>query len=169
MKKQIIDYYLSEKQWSTYGLWIAIAVVLLSVVLWKTASAHGMQRGVSYALSAGGLLFMVAAGLTIGYNNQRISKAEQMPGKNDLVLQQQEITRMENVMKNAYETGLISFSIALLTGFVLLFIFKTPVGKGIALGVLLFGAYGLMMEALSMRQNGAYLQQIKTYRVSLKQ
>ncbi len=168
MKAQIVEYYISERQWSVQGLWIAAAILILSVVLWKTAPEGSIQRGLSYALAAGGLLFVVATGLTIRHNGQRIAAAEQITEKNEQVLQQQETARMENVMRNAYKTGLISFSIGLLTGIVLLIALKAPFSKGIALGVLLFGAYGLLMETLSMRQNRAYLEEVKGYKISLE-
>lgn len=166
MKTQIINYYISEKQWSTNGLWIAIAVVALSVILWRTAAMHSLQRGLSYALAVAGLLFIIATGLTIRHNNRRITEAKQIAGKNELALKHQETARMENVIKNAYKVGLISFSIALVIGIVLFLIFKTSFNKGIVLGVLFFGAYGLMMETLSMRQNQAYLKQVESYQDS---
>jgi len=132
------------------------------------AAAHSLQRGLSYALAVAGFLFIIATSLTIRYNNQRIAQAKQITEQNEQVLQQQEIARMENVLENAYKVGLISFSIAFFTGIVLLLVFKIPVSKGIALGVLLFGAYGLMMEMLSMQQNRSYLKKIKSYQVSTK-
>lgn len=165
MKEEIINYYLSEKQWSTYGLWIAIVVVTLSIILWRTSVVYSLQRGLSYTLAVAGLLFITATGLTIRHNNQRIAQAKQIIGQSDRVLQQQETTRMQGVMKNAYKAGLASFSIALITGIVLLLVLKTPMNRGIALGVLLFGAYGLMVETLSMRLNRAYLEQVKNYQL----
>lgn len=169
MKSQIIGYYITEKQWATCGLFIAIGFLAISVLLWKTSITQSMQRGLSYTIAISSFLFIIATALTIHYNNKRVTDAKQITINNEMILKEQEIQRMESVMKNAYKAGLTSFSIALITGIVLLLWLRLPVGKGIAWGIVLFGVYGLTMEAISMRKNKAHFEKVKNYAIEPKQ
>jgi|GEM_PF-1504389 len=166
MKEQIINYYSNEKQWSTYGLLIAIGLLIVSVLLWKTAGIQTLQRGLACAIGIMAVLFIFAASLTINHNNKRIAKAQQISVNDEVLLKQLETERMEEVMRNAYTMALITFSVALVIGVALLVVVKAPLTKGIAWGLVLFGIYGLLMESISMRKNWVHLEEVRHYEVN---
>ncbi|SEL00108.1 hypothetical protein [Parapedobacter koreensis] len=161
MKDYIIQYFTTERQGAVFGFLLSLALLATAWLLWRYP-AHSLQRGIAYALLAGGLFLAVATSITIVHNQKRIVQAKTTEVDDERALQRREISRMENVLKTAYIGGLTTFTLFALGGISLLLFAYSPRFKGLGIGLLLFGLMGIGMELFSMKTNRDYLNRIKS-------
>jgi 2,4-dienoyl-CoA reductase-like NADH-dependent reductase (Old Yellow Enzyme family) len=163
MKEYIVKYYLSEFHGAVIGLSAGVVFLVAAILLWKFGVAHGLSRGIAYALIGGGLFFTVACvGVSIN-NKQTAQKVEQSVIVSDTDTQASEIERMEKVMASSYTGALIMFSLFIIVGLVFVLAFQgNLLMKGVGLGLLIIGTYGHFTEAFSMKRNRGYLEEIKS-------
>jgi hypothetical protein len=77
MKEYVVKYYLGEFHGAAIGLSAGVIFLIAAILLWKFGAAHGLLRGIAYALIGGGLFFTVA-GIGVSINSkQTVQKIEQ--------------------------------------------------------------------------------------------
>jgi hypothetical protein len=161
MKDHIVNYYVSERQGATWIAIIAFLIVLTAIIVWRTSSALTFQRGLAVSLLIVGALMLVATIAAVLYNNQRIKNMEAMMVIGNHELQQMEIVRMTKVLSTAYTAGLITFSLAILMGTLLMLFMQRQFIRGMGTGLLLFGILGVSAELISLKRNGQYSEEIR--------
>ena len=162
----IQEYYNGEKNTVITVLLIAIALVLVSLVLWKLSNAGTIPRGMAYSFLGFGLFLGATSGGYLGVVHQRISAAEEESLQPERELKNAEITRVEHVLRSGYVGALAIFTTLIVVGLILVFLsHEHALRKGIALGLLAAGVIGHYTEAFSMQKNRDYLGRVQAYEV----
>lgn len=165
MMEIVQQYYAAERQFALWCLGIGIALVLLSLILWRTSAAPSLASGMAYALLIAGIFQAVAgAGYIVLVNSRATEAAKTYRGQSEAEIKQQEVARMRKVLKSGYAGGLVTYTALLLLGVALVFVSDgAPRWKGVASGLLIVGGLGHCIEAFSMQANRQYLQAIETW------
>ncbi|MES2262587.1 MAG: hypothetical protein V4724_29025 [Pseudomonadota bacterium] len=168
MMELIQRYYAAERQTAMVATGIAVVLILISLLLWRTSSAASLARGVSYVFLVAGL-FQSAAGFgySIVAGNRSQQAAKVYSGHAERDIRQQETARMKGVVKSGYIGGLVTYTALLLVGFVLLLLsVDASARKGVALALMVVGVLGLCVEAFSMQANRQYLTAVEARSIS---
>ncbi|WP_322014895.1 hypothetical protein [Paraburkholderia sp. J12] len=157
-------YYAAERHTAMGAMAVGIALMLLSLLLWKTASTGSLARGMAYVFIVAGL-FQFGAG--VGYSVVVKARAEEAvlfySGHDERDIKREETARMERVIKSSFVGGLVTYTVLLLFGLALLLLsIDAPTRKGVALALMIVGVLGHCIEAFSMQENRQYLMTIET-------
>ncbi|NDV96617.1 hypothetical protein D0T84_17105 [Dysgonomonas sp. 521] len=164
MKEYMVKYYLSEQNWAILVGIIGIVLLIMGITLWRTSETNSLNRGIGYALLAGGIIFAAAGTGVAIYNRTKAVEIEKIVHIDDTEAKASETVRMENVMSSSYKGAIIMFTSCIILGLIaILLLGHNPLIRGIGLGLLLFGTIGHFMESNSMKRNNAYLNEVKEY------
>lgn len=161
MKQYINHYFNNEKLSAMIGLVLSVVLIAVTFLLWRYP-ASPTPRGAAMALFSGAVFLFIATTTTIIHNNSRIRETNATVITSDRALQQIEVKRMEGVLKSAYIAGLALFSVSLMTGLIMMLVVAKPFLKGVALGLIVLGLLGVALELISMKNNRAYFEKIKS-------
>jgi len=163
MTELILGYYQGEKNTALIALAIGIAFLLLTVVLFFVwYKSDQLIKGLAWTFLVAGLFWTLAGVGGINYAGKKVQEVQTL-NHSDTELRNAEVERMEKVFETglAYRVAMIMFSGLIIVGLIIILINPTNlVLKGVALGMLIFGAVGHTTEVFSMRKNKAYQEKV---------
>lgn len=165
MMELVQRYYVGERHTALAALGIGLALVLIALALWRTSGVTSLARGMAYVLFIAGTL-QATAGLSyaIVTGNRSTAAVRMYSGHTEEDVQQRESNRMRKVLSSSYTGGLVTYTVLLLFGVVLVFASRNaPTWKGVALALMVVGVLGHCVEAFSMQANRRYLANIETW------
>ncbi len=162
MIEAVQQYYEAEWHFAMLCTGIGVVLVLLSLLLWRTAGKASLSRGMAYVLLAAGVF---QAGTSFGYSKiveKRSAEAKSISSPlPDREIRQAEILRMKEVFRSGYTGALLLDGALLLSGVVLVFLpQRRPTRTGVALALMSVGVLGFCIEAYSIHANRQYLRSV---------
>jgi disulfide bond formation protein DsbB len=163
MTELIFGYYQGEKNTAFVALTIGIVFLLLTAVLFIVwYKSDQLVKGLTWTFLVVGLFWTLAGVGSLTVAGQKMQETQSL-NISDTELRNAEVERMEKVFTTgvAYRVAMIMFSGLIIVGLIVILINPTNlIFKGIALGMLLFGAVGHTFEVFSMRKNKAYQEKV---------
>jgi len=151
-------YYKGERFEAALIVLLGVISLLACLAMWYHINENPMLKGLFYLIAFLGL-FAFSAGIFNFYNNNR--RLADMPGQYQTNRQQymaKEIARFEG--KNGVNTWWmplkISWTALIITGLLLTLLTKNAFVNGIAIGLILLGAFGLLIDGFAHQRARIY-------------
>jgi len=160
MSEQIVKYFSAEKSESLLFMVVGLIAVFVSVYFFFQ-SKDVFYKGMIIPLVLIGLIQLVVGSTVFFRSDKDITKAETYLAESKEILKQQELPRMEEVMKNFqfYKWTEIGFIVA---GIILLLVFTSfNYWKGLGLAMLIQGVFMLALDMFAEKRGADYIDWIK--------
>ena len=156
---QLQEYYKGERLGAIWFTIVGVALLLLSLFIWKQSPPVSMGRGLLYPLLFVGICCIIAGPLLMRSNKDRLVRFPQEYQVDEQAFIIKETARLEGVGRWWLPLK-ITWSLIILVGLVLAFIGTTPYWKGLGLGLLLIGAIGHVVDGFAHERANVYLDHL---------
>jgi hypothetical protein len=156
----IVKYFEAEKMYC----WIGLAVTVLTIGLaltWLFRTKLPFYNGVAWPFLIFGIfLLLICIGVIIR-SPKDIQRVSAMIENNRSSISQEEIPRMDTVMRNFKVIIVVEIVLIALAGGLMLFASLSPLWRGVATGVLYYAAFLLAFDLLAQHRGSIYLEFLK--------
>lgn len=152
---KIETYYKGEQNEAFVMLIAGIIIGCISICIWKVSTSHSFSRGMFIPLLVLSL-FCFGAGLFNYYNNgKRIVDKTALYKQSREAFFEEEIPKMQN-MKSWWTPLRITWTAMLVIGVIIIFSTDTYFWQGVAVGIIIFGAAGHVIDGVAYERNESY-------------
>lgn len=155
----MLVYFRGEKAIAYYSIPVGILMLILAFLIWKVHWSNHLLQGLFYPLVIIGL---AAIGLGIGIKVKsekdivRLTSAYEVNQQETLA---EESKRMEKVNANWIRIKAV-WAILLVIGVLIIFLVNRDMWTGVALGLLLFGTLGFVVDTIAEKRAVIYAQEV---------
>lgn len=158
----LIGYYKGERN---EALWIAgfgVLTLIINVIIWKNMHSNDLLKGLFYPILLLGLLGLLAGGFNAGNNQKRLRELPLEYVADPSPFKIKEIKRFEgsNGVNTWWLPLKIIWSILLLIGIGLGFWSKSDWWNGLAIGLLLWGTLGWVVDGFAHQRAKIYTSEL---------
>jgi hypothetical protein len=156
--QHIITYYKGERLEAILLAVFGLVTIGIATVMWQYTNQNQMLKGLFYPFAFLGAFTMIAGGFNAHNNNQRLDKLPTEYSANQKQFVQTELQRFEgNNGVNLWWMPLkITWAILVVVGLVLSFATKRELINGIAIGLILIGAMGFIIDGFAHQRAKIY-------------
>lgn len=161
----LIWYYKGERNEALWLVLFGILVLLISAIIWKNMHSNDLLKGMFYPLLFLGILSISAGGFNAWNNQLRLAKFPEMSQNDPSEYLEKELERFEKPGGvNSWWLPLkITWSIFLLMGIGIAFVARIDFWHGFAMGLLLWGTFGWVVDGFAHQRAKFYTIELKKH------
>ncbi len=154
------QYYLDERSGALYAVLAGIVYLVAGLWLWNAFAGNALSRGMATGfLFSSALLLALSAG-SYFYNSNKLALTEARSGEQERVLQQEELARMDKVMRVTFPNAFRTFAVLMVAALAIIVFTRGEYWKGIGIALMLLTALLIISDSFSQQRNRAYQQQV---------
>lgn len=155
-------YYKGEKNEAIWFTLLGIILVISSVVIWRNSIDNVLLKGLFYPIAIFGVFSTLAGGVNIYNNNLRLVKLpiEYEIQKDEFIKKEYQRFEGKRGVNNMWFPLNIMWSIITLIGIVMIFISKGDFKHGVAIGLIVIGSIGFLIDGVASYRAKIYTSQL---------
>ncbi len=158
--QHLLNYYRGERTEAALFAAFGFLLSVVSFAMWRTAEQNNLLKGMFYPIAILALLGVLLGGFGVYNNSKRLAVMPVAYQQTPAALVKQETERFEG--RNGVNTWWIPLKILwalfLLTGLVSVFSTRSNFVQGIAIGLLVFGTVGFVIDGFAHHRAKIYTQ-----------
>lgn len=159
----IIKYYQGERNEASYLFILGLILLVITIIIWFNLNSNVMLKGLFYPILLLTILYIFAGGYNVWNNQKRIEKLP-IEYKNDrqvfLNKEIQRFTAPKGV--NSWWLPLkVFWGLLLLMGLSITFLTKSDFIQGIAIGLIVWGCFGMIVDVFAHLRAKNYTFELK--------
>ena len=163
MMELVLQYYDGERRTALIAIGVGVVYLVLATALWQMSIETSFPRGMARVFLIAAVFLLSAGGIYTRVVNSRMQTARKTYSNvAESQIRQSETARMSPLVKSGFIRGLLAWATAFVVGITMFMRATAPVRSGVGMALILVGALGLCLEALSMQGNRRYLHSIET-------
>lgn len=158
----LIWYYKGERNEALSLAGFGLFILIINVLVWKNMHSNDLLRGLFYPFLFLGLLGIFAGGFNAWNNQKRLDELPAIYAQDNLSFKMKEIERFEGSGGvNSWWLPLkITWTVFLLVGIGLGFLSKSDWWHGLAIGLLLWGTFGWLIDGFAHQRAKIYTTEL---------
>jgi hypothetical protein len=160
--EMLLDYYKGERAEAVLLAVLGVFLWVACWLVWRHMPTNAMLKGLFYPLVLLALTGLLAGAFNAWNNHQRLQKMSRAYQEDPQAFVGQEVARFEGKGGvNAWWVPLkITWTICLLLGLLLSYLKPHGFVHGVALGLILWGCFGLMVDGFAHQRARVYTAQL---------
>jgi hypothetical protein len=158
LTQQLITYYKGERLEATLLTGFGLVIIVIAGAMWHYSNQNQMLRGMFYPIAFLSAVALFAGGFNAYNNHRRLDKLPTEYSKNPKEFVRRELQRFEgsNGVNHWWMPLKITWTILIVAGLILSFRTKSEWMNGIAIGLILIGATGFIIDGLAHQRAKIY-------------
>lgn len=154
----IIEYYQGERNEASYLFIFGLILLVNSIIIWFNLNSNVMLKGLFYPILLLTMLSILAGGYNVWNNQRRIDKLPIEYKKDNQVFLKKEVERFTapNGVNSWWLPLKVFWFFLLLLGFSITFLTKSDFIQGIALGLIVWGCFGMIVDGFAQQRAKNY-------------
>ena len=155
---QLMTYYKGERLEAILLAVFGLLTIGIAVVMWQYINQNQMLKGLFYPIAFLGAFTLLAGSFNAYNNNQRLDKLPIQYSANQKEFVQTELKRFEgnNGVNKWWMPLKVTWAILVIAGLILSFTTKSELTNGIAIGLILIGAMGFIIDGFAHQRAKIY-------------
>lgn len=154
------QYYLDERSGALYALLAGIIYLAAGLWLWNTFAGNALSRGMATGFLVSSVLLLALSVGSYFYNSNKLAFTEARRGEPEQVLQQEELARMDKVMRVTFPNAFRTFAALMVAALVIIIFTRSEYWKGVGIALMLLTALLIISDSFSQQRNQTYQQQV---------
>lgn len=155
------QYYLDERSGALYALLAGIVYLVAGMWLWNTFAGNALSRGMATGFLFSSVLLLALSVGSYFYNSNKLALIEARSGEPEGVLQQEEMARMDKVMRVTFPNAFRTFAVLIALALGVVLFVKNEYWRGVGIALMLLTMLLIISDSFSEQRNRIYQQRVK--------
>lgn len=157
-----MTYYKGERYEAVWLVIFGLLLFLISLLIGRNMSTNEMLKGLFYPLVLLTAVSIFAGGYNVWNNQKRLENLPAKHAQDHKLFVKEEIQRFEgaNGVNKWWLPLKIVWSIFLIVGLVVTFLTKSDFIQGIAIGLIIWGCFGMVVDGFAHQRAKIYTSQL---------